>query len=103
MLITDVPSAQSIPYYDLTIAAGSFSDVQQHGKARYVEAAGAYDPERYFACTVVGESMNKIIPNGSICIFERYQGGSRNGLISAQYPMYGDPTMQSIRIDPKMM
>ncbi|WP_400260908.1 DNA/RNA helicase domain-containing protein [Sphingobacterium sp. SG20118] len=81
MLITDVPSEQSIPYYDLSIAAGSFSDVQQQGKARYVEAAGAYDPERYFACTVVGESMNKIIPNGSICIFERYQGGSRNGLI----------------------
>jgi len=25
--------------------------------------------------------MNKIIPNGSICLFERYQGGSRNGLI----------------------
>ncbi|AIM37589.1 hypothetical protein KO02_13505 [Sphingobacterium sp. ML3W] len=81
MLITDGPSAQSIPYYDLSVAAGSFSDVQQHGKTRYVEVAGAYDPERYFACTVVGESMNKIIPNGSICIFERYQGGSRNGLI----------------------
>ncbi len=26
--------------------------------------------------------MNKIIPNGSICLFERYEGGSRNGLIT---------------------
>jgi predicted component of type VI protein secretion system len=26
--------------------------------------------------------MNKIIPNGSICLFEKYNGGSRNGLIT---------------------
>jgi predicted component of type VI protein secretion system len=26
--------------------------------------------------------MNKIIPNGSICLFEKYTGGSRNGLIT---------------------
>jgi hypothetical protein len=25
--------------------------------------------------------MNKIIPNGSICLFRKYSGGSRNGLI----------------------
>jgi hypothetical protein len=30
---------------------------------------------------VVGESMNKIIPNGSICLFRKYSGGSRNGQI----------------------
>jgi len=39
------------------------------------------DTDRYFECKVVGESMNKIIPNGAICLFEKYQGGSRNGLI----------------------
>ena len=26
--------------------------------------------------------MNKIIPNNSICLFEKYIGGSRNGLIT---------------------
>lgn len=26
--------------------------------------------------------MNKIIPDGSICLFEKYRGGSRNGLIT---------------------
>ena len=26
--------------------------------------------------------MNKIIPNDSICLFEKYVGGSRNGLIT---------------------
>lgn len=25
--------------------------------------------------------MNKIIPNGAICLFEKYAGGSRNGRI----------------------
>ncbi len=32
-----------------------------------------------FACKVVGESMNKVIPNGSICLFRKDNGGSRNG------------------------
>ena len=35
----------------------------------------------YFACKIVGESMNRTIPNGSICLFKSYTGGSRNGKI----------------------
>jgi hypothetical protein len=35
----------------------------------------------YFACKIVGESMNRVIPNGSICLLEPYNGGSRNGKI----------------------
>ena len=35
----------------------------------------------YFACQILGESMNRIIPNGSICLFKKYNGGSRNGKI----------------------
>ena len=34
-----------------------------------------------FACTVIGESMNKVIPNGALCMFQKYKGGSRNGQI----------------------
>ncbi len=80
--ISSKPTACSIPYYDLEIAAGNFSELQQSETLHYVEVEGRYqDPKRYFACKVIGESMNKIIPNGSICLFERYQGGSRNGLI----------------------
>lgn len=73
----------TIPFYDLEIAAGSFSELQQNDTMQYLELESNmdYDPKRYFACKVVGESMNKIIPNGSICLFEQYQGGSRNGLI----------------------
>ncbi len=80
--ISSEPRAGSIPYYDLEIAAGNFSELQQSETLQYIEVEGRYQyPQRYFACKVVGESMNKIIPNGSICLFERYQGGSRNGLI----------------------
>ena len=35
----------------------------------------------YFACKVIGESMNRRIPNGSICIFKKYSGGSRSDKI----------------------
>ena len=34
-----------------------------------------------FACRVVGESMNEIIPNSAICLFRMNPGGSRNGKI----------------------
>lgn len=80
--ITDTPTENSVPYYDLEIAAGSFSELQQAEHTRYIQVNGIIvDPARYFACKVVGESMNKIIQNGAICLFEKYQGGSRNGLI----------------------
>jgi predicted metalloenzyme YecM len=35
----------------------------------------------YFACKIVGESINRVIPNGSICLFKLYTGGSSNGKI----------------------
>lgn len=79
---SDTPTASNIPYYDLAIAAGNFSELQQSESVQYIEVGERYqDANRYFACRVVGESMNKVIPNGFICLFERYQGGSRNGLI----------------------
>ncbi len=31
----------------------------------------------YFVCKVIGESMNKKIPNGSFCLFKKDPGGSR--------------------------
>src|SRR5690606_30011479 len=85
--IVSDPSDYAIAYYDLKVAAGSFSELQSVGEQQWIvfdDDSGKHlprDPENYFACKVVGESMNKIIPNGSICLFERYQGGSRNGLI----------------------
>jgi Uncharacterized conserved protein len=71
-----------ISLYDLKVAAGNFSAVQQAGNIGYIEVEPAFAKSgNYFACKVIGESMNKVIPDGSICLFEKYEGGSRNGLI----------------------
>jgi SOS-response transcriptional repressor LexA len=80
--IFHTPTENSIPFYDLNIAAGSFSELQELENVKYLEVESLNNRDDYFACTVVGESMNKIIPNGSICLFKKYNGGSRNGLIT---------------------
>lgn len=80
--ILDQPKQNTIPFYDLKIAAGSFSELQSPENIQYVELDPPIsNPDNYFACRVIGESMNKIIPNGSICLFEKNVYGSRNGRI----------------------
>jgi len=80
--ILESPNERTIPFYDLKIAAGSFSSQQQVENINYIELEGENKARGdYFACRVIGESMNKIIPNGSICLFEKYSGGTRNGKI----------------------
>ena len=71
-----------VPYYDLEIAAGLFSGVQKSEQINWVEIPSYIrSTNDLFACRVVGDSMNNIIPNGAICLFRKYTGGSRNGLI----------------------
>lgn len=80
--LLDNPNDRTIPYYDLKIAAGSFSSQQQVENIKYIELENEKHINKdYFACRVIGESMNKIIPNDSICLFEKYSGGTRNGKI----------------------
>jgi len=72
----------SVPLFDLKVAAGEFGLVQKNETTKWISLPAKYKPSKdLFACQVIGESMNKIIPNGSICLFKRYTGGSRNGLI----------------------
>ncbi len=76
------PYVNSVPFYDLKVAAGDFSELQSVSDCDWVAIPSRYNPSsELFACTVIGESMNKIIPNGSICLFRKYSGGSRNGRI----------------------
>jgi len=78
----DIPNDHTVPFYDLKIAAGTFSSQQQVENIKYIELENLTNLKKdYFACKVIGESMNKIIPNGSICLFEKYTGGTRNGKI----------------------
>ena len=83
IIIDDIkPFENSVPLYDLKIAAGTFSDQQQSEDFDWVKLPSNVRPSNdLFACQVVGESMNKIIPNGSFCLFRKYEGGSRNGQI----------------------
>lgn len=72
----------SIPLYNLQASAGNFSELQAVEENEWIELPEFVNfSTDFFACKVIGESMNKIIPNGSICLFRRYSGGSRNGRI----------------------
>jgi len=76
------PYLNSVPYYDLQAAAGGFSEVQKVENKEWVAVPdGTALSENMFACKVVGELMNKVIPNGSTCLFHFERGGSRNGKI----------------------
>ena len=77
-----IPYVNSVPIYDLKAAAGNFSELQTVSDCEWIELPTRYKPSKdLFACTIIGESMNKVIPNGSICLFRKYLGGSRNGQI----------------------
>lgn len=78
-----IPFKNCIPYYHrLTAAAGNFSSLQNDLDYEWIEIPSRYKPSTdLFACKIKGESMNKIIPNGSICLFRKYSGGSREGKI----------------------
>jgi uncharacterized protein len=73
-----VPYVNCVPLYNLSVAAGSFSEPQIASDCKWVQLPEKYKPSKeYFVCKVVGESMNKIIPNGSWCLFQKDFGGSR--------------------------
>ena len=76
------PFVNSIPVYDLQVAAGEFGDLQSVEDVHWIQLPEDQIPSKdLFACKVIGESMNKVIPNGTICLFRKYDGGSRNGQI----------------------
>jgi hypothetical protein len=76
------PYVNALPLVDIQVAAGNFSELQLHSDCDWVEPPfNIAAKPGYFICKVVGESMNKVIPNGSYCLFREDDGGSRNGKI----------------------
>ncbi|WP_339856690.1 DNA/RNA helicase domain-containing protein [Pseudohongiella acticola] len=76
------PYVNAVPLYSLLPAAGSFSEQQQAEIDDWIVLPdGERADKSLFACKVQGESMNRIIPNGAVCLFRTDQGGSRNGKI----------------------
>ncbi len=70
-----------IPLFDFYAAAGTFSELQSEMSYTLIEGPEKIDSKDYFACRIIGQSMNKIIPDGCICLFKIYHGGTRNGKI----------------------
>lgn len=98
------PFKNAVPLYDLKIAAGAFDRPQfveelSDGARLEVESCkwvALPDSFRYqsglFVAQVVGESMNKRIPNGAWCLFKANPVGSRNGkIVLAQHRDIRDP------------
>lgn len=77
-----IPFVNAVPFYDLQVAAGDFCELQQAEQKEWIAVPADLKPsEDFFACAVIGDSMNKIIPNGANCLFRIERGGSRDGKI----------------------
>jgi SOS-response transcriptional repressor LexA len=77
-----IPYVNSVPLVNISAAAGSFSELQMNSDFDWIELPfNTTVKDGYFVCKVVGESMNKVIPNGSYCLFQKDTGGSREGKI----------------------
>ena len=78
------PWVNAVPLLDLKIAAGDFGDAQSL-EDDAVEWVALPDHIRIrpgmFVAQVVGESMNRRIPDGSWALFAADEGGSRQGRI----------------------
>jgi DUF2075 family protein len=87
------PYVNSVPLFDLKFAAGGFSLPQEAGGATWVELPDYLQPRPgLFVAKVSGESMNRIIPNGSWCLFRLNPSGSRQGkVVVVESNEYGDP------------
>ncbi len=83
----EISANNVVPLYNLRAAAGSFNDWSQVEISKWITLPAHIKPSKdLFACEVVGESMNRIIPSRSICLFRKYEGGSRNGkIVLVQY------------------
>jgi uncharacterized protein len=76
------PFINAVPLYDIQVAAGGFSAPQENTAVDWVELPDGITPKPgLFVSRVVGESMNRRIPNGSWCLFRRVTAGSRDGRV----------------------
>ena len=70
-----------LPRYSLRAAAGKFLDNEEIVELGWVEAPAGMqhlDPGMFVA-EIVGDSMEPLIPNGSLCVFRAGVAGSRAG------------------------
>jgi type I restriction enzyme R subunit len=87
------PFDNAIPLYSLRAAAGGFSETQSPEPEAWVEPLGRIRPASgLFVAQVIGESMNRRIPNGAYCVFRHPVEGSRDGrVLLVQHRDIADP------------
>ncbi len=78
------PYVNCVPVLDLKIAAGQFGG-EQHASTEHLTWVTLPDhfriSEGLFVAQVIGDSMNRRIPNGAWCLFKANPVGSREGKI----------------------
>lgn len=87
------PYESCIPLYSLEAAAGAFSGSQAVEPEAWVVPNERTRPgPGLFVARVVGEPMNRRIPNGAYCVFRRRVAGSRQGrVLLVQHRDIADP------------
>jgi len=88
------PYMNALPLVTLKFAAGAFSQSQAFESEHviWVEPPDFVRPcEGLFIAQVIGESMNRRIPNGAWCLFRSNPGGTRSGkVVVAQHHSIAD-------------
>jgi len=89
--VNSVPNI--VPVVDIKAAAGSFSETQTQDETQWVQLPDHLRAlPGMFIAQVVGESMNRRIPNGAWCLFAKPPGGTRNGkIVLVQHHDIEDP------------
>jgi len=89
------PFKNAVPVVALKLAAGMFSEVQSfdNDAVEWVALPDIYRPQPgMFIAQVVGESMNRRVPNGSWCLFRVNPQGTRVGkVVVAEHRSIDDP------------
>ena len=95
------PFENCIPALDLKVAAGHFTSGEAEpyhlaktdpGRFDWVSVPGQKPRPDLFVAQVVGESMNRRIPNGAWCLWKLNPTGSREGkIVLAQHRDISDP------------
>lgn len=88
-----VPFTNAVPLVNFKVAAGDFSDHQSINDWDWVALPDYLRPATgMFVAQVIGESMNRRIPNGAWCLFQRPPGGTRQGkIVLVQHRDIQDP------------
>ncbi len=77
-----IPFVNCVPLFSLKVAAGELFLNETSPEQNFITVPeGVRITTDYFACKIIGNSMNKIIQDGQIALFKKYHGGNRNGLM----------------------